>query len=45
MKLNQFGGGLFEFHSDLGGFCCFDRKKAKMVGVSIFFIKNSLIIE
>ena len=45
MKLNQFGGGLFEFHSNVGGVCCFENRVAKMGGGSTFFIKYGLIIE
>ena len=37
MKLNQFGGGLFEFHSDLGGGLLFSWKKCQNWGsVHIF---------
>ena len=36
-----FSGILFAFR----GICCIDRKKAKMEGVSICFIKYGLIIE
>ena len=42
MKLNQFGGGLFEFHSDLGGVCCFDRKQA---GAELCQVQHSLSLE
>ena len=45
MKLNQFGGGLFEVHSNVGGVCCFESRVAKMGGGSTFFIKFGLIIE
>ena len=45
MKLNQFGGGLFEFHWNVGGVCCFESSVAKMGGGSTFFIKYGLIIE
>ena len=45
MKLNQFGGGLFEFHSNVGGVCCFEIRVAKLGGGSTFFIKYGLIIE
>ena len=37
MKINQFGGGLFEFHSDLGGGLLFSLKKCQNGGsVNIF---------
>ena len=37
MKLNQFGGGLFEFHSDLRGGLLFSLKKGQNGGsVHIF---------
>ena len=39
------GGGLFEFHSNVGGVCCFENRVAKMGGGSTFFIKYGLIIE
>ena len=45
MKRNQFGGGLFEVHSNVGGVCCFESRVAKMGGGSTFFIKFGLIIE
>ena len=46
MKLNQFGGGLFEFHWNVGGgVFCFESSVAKMGGGSTFFIKYGLIIE
>ena len=45
MKHNQFVGGLFEFHSNVGGVCCFESRVAKMGGGSTFFIKYGLIIE
>ena len=44
MKRNQFGGGLFEVHSNVGGVCCFESRVAKMGGGSTFFIKYGLII-
>ena len=50
MKINQFGGGLFEFHSDLGGGLLFSLKKCQNGGsVKIFhqiwpnYRKNLLI--
>ena len=45
MKLNQFGGGLFELHSNLGGVSCFQNRIAKRGGVCTYFIKYGLIIE
>ena len=45
MKLNQFGGGLFEFYWNVGGVFCFESSVAKMGGGSTFFIKYGLIIE
>ena len=44
MKLNQFGGGLFELHSNVGGVCSFEKRIAKMGGVSTYFIKYGLSI-
>ena len=45
MKLNQFGGGLFELHSNVGGGGSFEKRIAKMGGVSTYFIKYGIIIK